>query len=444
MSDIHYPSLPCNALLCRYNEIAMKGRNRLAFETTLIGSLVRTLSPMGSLHVFRERGRIFAIPASGRETFSPADHKIMTTRLPWIPGLASASPGFLIKPDLEAAEDLLDRTFETVYHAACDAFPGGTPIPFRVRVNRSDKTFPMVATEIECRLADRLLPKYPRLSVDLKKPSLCVELEIRRRRAFFSYQRIAGPGGLPAGTGGRALALLSGGIDSPVACYQVMRRGCTLDFLTFHSEPYTPPALITKVAELARILNRYQPPGRLLAVNLLPVQRAIRDACANRFRTVLYRRFMIRIATEIANDLKAEALITGDNMGQVASQTLPNLTVISAASPMLILRPLLAAEKRETMMFAERIGTYEVSIQQVPDSCTVFAPQNPATVSFVPQIEREERFLSVPELVHECLGLTTEVDIDTGESRPWEREPTSGGPESVSREDHFDEASPEA
>lgn len=410
----------CDALLCRYSEIATKGRNRVAFENRLVEALRRALRAVGPVRVIRERGRIFFQPGGGRDAFGAAEVAEMRRVLPFVSGLASASPGFLTAPDLGAIEEAVDRTFPAAYEAAAAAVPEGQPIPYAMEVRRSDKAYPMVSSDIERHFADRLLDRYPRLAVNLRAPLLAVELEIRRERAFLSYERIAGPGGLPPGTGGSVLAMLSGGIDSPVACYLMMKRGCLVDYVTFHSEPYTPPELLLKVGRIAQLLNRFQMGGRLAAVNLLEAQKAVRDVCESRYRTVLYRRFMVRIGAVLARWFGARALVTGDSIGQVASQTLDNLGVISAAAPILILRPLLAFDKNETIAIARRIGTLAESEREVPDSCTVFAPPDPATAARLHKVAAQESRLDVDGLLRACLAATVRVDLATFERVPME------------------------
>lgn len=423
----YFPDLRCNGVLCRYGEIAIKGRNRGAFENRLQEGLRRALRRLGRIRILSERGRLFLCPFDAGECFSPDDIEEMRRVLPFVNGLSSASPGILVEPDLRAIERVVDETFPSVYEALVESVPPGQHLTYAMEVRRADKRFPMKSAEVEIHFAERLLDRFPRLQVDLKRAQLQVEVEIRPERAFVSYERIAGPGGLPSGSGGRVLALLSGGIDSPVACYQMMRRGCLVDFVTFHSSPYTPPESIIKVARLASLLNRFQPPGRLIAVNLLTAQKAVRDACRERYRTVLYRRLMVRLASVIAGRLNAGALVTGDNIGQVASQTLENLGVINQASDMLVLRPLLTADKQDTVTLARRIGTLAESEKDVPDSCTVFAPANPATAARRHRVEAQEARLDLEGLLRRCLAETVEVDLETFEQRPLDGwgEPTA-------------------
>jgi thiamine biosynthesis protein ThiI len=324
-----------------------------------------------------------------------------------------------VKPELADIERAVDESFQAVYDVVRADTPEGEPVTYRMRANRNNKKFPLRAVEVEIHFAERLVPRYEGMDVDLKHAKLTVEVDIRHVRAFVCYERIPGPGGLPEGTAGRVLALLSGGIDSPVACYQMMRRGCRVDYVTFHSSPYTPPALIAKVARLAEILNDFQAAGRLYAVNLLPAQRVIRDICTSRFRTILYRRFMVRIANRIADYTQAKALLTGDNLGQVASQTLSNMAVIDEASERMIFRPLVAFDKHETTAIAERIGTMIESAESVADSCTVFAPKDPCTSTTLRRIEEEEARLDVAGLVEECLVGTVRVELGTLAETPW-------------------------
>jgi len=280
---------------------------------------------------------------------------------------------------------------------------------FRIRTRRSDKSFPMTSKEVEIRLATALAERFDkenRLRVDLENADFTLGCEIRRGKAFLFLESFPAPGGLPPGSNASALTLLSGGIDSPVACAMLMKRGCRVDFLTFHSHPYTPERSVEKVRDIAEVLNRLQPKGRLFVCNLAPIQKAVRDNCSPRFRTILYRRFMFRIAEAIAKRNGNSALATGEAVGQVASQTIANLSVINAATSMLVLRPLAGLDKEEIIKTARFIGTFDISTEQVPDSCTVFAPDSPATTSTIEKIEKEEAKLDVNALLAETIEKT--------------------------------------
>jgi thiamine biosynthesis protein ThiI len=414
------PDLACNALACRYNEIATKGANRGFFEGLLVRGIKSHLRGIGRLYSTREKGRIFLFKRDNAP-FSPADLELIRREAPRIAGLSSISPGCLLEPKvtLERIEDAVSASFAAVYAAFCAADPSGGPVRYRMRANRASKWFPMTSNDLEIHITDCLLPLYPRLKVDLKHPDFTLGVDLRLDgRAFIFYERIEGPGGLPASSAGRMLALLSGGIDSPVACHQMMMRGTSLDYVTFHSAPYTPPGLVRKVAGIVDVLNLSQEDGRFYAVNMGEAQKAFRDHCESRLRTILYRRLMVRIAAVIARFRQAEGLVTGENLGQVASQTLPNLSVIGRATTLMILRPLIAWNKQDTMELARQIGTYDLSCEPIPDSCTVFMPDHPATATTVAEIEVEEAKVDLPALLRRCLEETVEVAPGSLETRP--------------------------
>lgn len=412
------PDLPCNAILCRYNEVGTKGRNRSHFIEQLCLALRRQLRELGELRLQLERSRIVILPPTGSEIFTPADLKRLRQIIPGVAGIASVSPGFRVKPDFDTIIATLDTHFETLYQAFRQR-RDNSPSTYAVRVHKSDKTFPISSLDLERHCADRYLPSRSDLNLDLSHPALLIEIEIRHMFAFISYERIDGPGGLPSGSSGQVLALLSGGFDSPVASYRMMRRGCQVDFVTFHSSPYTPPSLLTKVGGIVRQLNLYQRRGRFVAINLLPAQEVIRDLCQGRYRTILYRRLMLRLAAIVARHFHCKALVTGDNIGQVASQTLENLAVINAASDILVLRPLLACDKLDIMRQAESIGTYDLSVEPVPDSCTVFASSDPATRATVAQLRHEEAYLDLPALMRACLLRAEIINALSGNSHPF-------------------------
>ena len=406
--------IPYSALVCRYNEIGTKGKNRGIFEDQLADGLRRAFSAIGELKFKFDHGRIFILPGKG--VFSEDDLRIIRSHAKAVAGLASVSPGFLVKPDLASIEEIVLRYFPEVYRQyVASPHPAMT---YAMRSRRCDKGFPMTCSEMERYFAEKLLPAHPGLSIDLKHAELLVEVDIRFTQAFIDFERIPGPGGLPSGSGGHVLALLSGGIDSPVACYEMMRRGCTVDFITFNSTPYTPPAYITKVTGIARHLNQFQKRGRLVSVNLLAAQKEIRDKCQSRFRTVLYRRFMMRIASQVAKIFGDKALVTGENLGQVASQTLENMGVISQSVPDMILRPLLTFDKLDTIGIAREIGTYELSIEEVPDSCTVFAPPDPTTAAQLEAVLKNEELLDIPGLVRTCLEQSIRINPNTLHEHP--------------------------
>jgi thiamine biosynthesis protein ThiI len=380
-----------NAILCRYGEIALKGQNRSRFESCLADNLRRLLREIDGLVARRVRGRLWLGKAAGAP-FAPWELARVQEQLPKAFGLTSFSPGIRVPPALAEIQAAVVAAMPEVVAPLLAARPDRAPLRFRVRTTRSWKEFPLDSRAVNIALAESLAdqPYADRLAVDLDHAELTIGCDLRPEFAFVFFSTQVGPGGLPVGCHPPALALLSGGIDSPVASLLTMRRGCPVDFITFHSAPYTPPETLDKVERIAAFLNAYQPARRLFACNLAPLQVLIRDHCAERFRTVLYRRMMMRIATAIARRNRNGALVTGESLGQVASQTLVNLDTINAATDLLVLRPLLGMDKTEAIDLARRFGTFASSCEPVPDSCTVFSPASPATSARRPVIEREE------------------------------------------------------
>lgn len=424
-----------DALLLRYDEIAMKGRNRSRFERLLVRRARAQVDELAALTFERERGRIWALRAGGGALGAQVLHAVRDNAHR-VFGLSSISPGVRVEPSLEALDGCVDRVFPVLYQRCAAQLAEDAPVRYAMRMRRHGGGFGMKSQAVEIHVADRLLAKYPRLKVDLADPDLRLEVEVRPGRAFLSWERVPGPGGLPVGCSGTALALVSGGIDSPVACRQMMKRGCRLHYVTFHSAPYTPPETVEKVARLVRVLNRYQDPGRLFAVNLLPFQKRVRDHCQEKFRTLMYRRMMMRIACWIADRMHAGSLVTGDCLGQVASQTLRNLNTVERAADRLVLRPLISFDKKESIAIARGTGTLDISNENVPDSCTVFAPASPATGAHPHQLEHEEQRLLAAwaaerrgddtdkeddflMLMQACFRESAEIDVESGRESPF-------------------------
>jgi thiamine biosynthesis protein ThiI len=403
-----------NTILCRYSEIATKGRNRRQFEEMLAQNLTAQLKEMSDFKVVRERGRMY-LKSKRADGFSDHDLMVLKRNIRRVFGIASVSPALETRPELSEIETAVDALFEPAYANSTRERARSNGLRYAMRARRSDKNFPMSSHDVEVYFAEKLLAKHSDLTVDLTNPELCVQVEIRKDLALVSLENYEGPGGLPSGCGGKVLTLLSGGIDSPVAAYQIMRRGSRSLFVTFHSSPYTPDATLQKVTALARRLRDFQLYGRLFAVNLLVAQKQIRDACDPRLRTVLYRRLMLRVAETIARRFGARALVTGDNLGQVASQTMENIDVINCVTDVPVFRPVLTFDKVDTMRIAREIDTYDISKVETPDSCTVFAPRRPATTSKRDQVEHQEKRLPYNDIVQDILdNYIEEVDLDNG------------------------------
>jgi tRNA uracil 4-sulfurtransferase len=366
-----------NAIICRYHEIAIKGNNRNMFEKQMVTNLRYLLRDIDNLKVAKIRGRIWVQHRESIE-FNEQELEIIKAQLPKAFGLETFSPVIMCRPDIDELKQTVINSCKTVFDKA---FSKNKIVTFRVRARRSDKNFPLSSKAIEIALAETpgAYYKEDQLRVNLDSADVTIGCEVRNEFAFIFYDSYRGPGGLPVGSNSPVLALLSGGIDSPVACYMLMKRGSRVDYLTFHSAPYTPDETIDKVKRVTALINQFQKPGILHICNLAPIQKAIRDKCRPEMRTVLYRRMMLRISETVARKNHRFALLTGEAVGQVASQTVINMSTINAATDMLVLRPLVGMDKNEVIQIARNIGTFDTCAEQVPDSCTVFAPSSPAT-----------------------------------------------------------------
>ena len=386
------------SIVCRYHEIATKGHNRSMFENKLITNMriLCEYDGIAGLVFQRIRGRIF-IRKLKNGVFSSGELEKVKDVLSRSFGLESFSPVIECEPDINRILDVIGESAKETFE---EKLKTCSVVQFRTRARRSDKTFPLRSKEIEIEAATRLQEIFgEKIKVNLDHPEVSIGVEVRDKIALVYYETFKGPGGLPVGTNSHVLALLSGGIDSPVACHMTMKRGCHVDFLTFQSFPYTPMESVDKVKRLASVLNRYQKKGRLYSCNISELQKLIRDNCNPRYRTILYRRQMMRIAEKICRFQKLNAIVTGESVGQVASQTIVNLSIINDATRMLILRPLAGLDKLESIERAEKIGTYNISIEALPDSCTVFAPPSPAVAAKFYLVEEEEK--KIPDLEEE-------------------------------------------
>ncbi len=396
-----------NAIICRYHEIAIKGHNRNMFEQKMVDNIRYLLRRVENIQVKKVRGRIW-VQRKEMAPFTAEDMAEIHARMKMAFGLESYSPAIMTPPDIEALKNAVKNSAEPYFS---EQFAKHRVVSFRIRASRSDKEFPMRSKDIEITLATLVGEMFAedRLQINLDEAMVTVGCEVRREFAIIFYRSYSCPGGLPVGSSSPVLALLSGGIDSPVACYMMMRRGCPIDYITYHSAPYTPPETTDKVRKMGALLNELQRPGKLFSCNLAEIQKAIRDNCRPDFRTVLYRRMMLRIAAKIAAKNGNRALLTGESVGQVASQTIINMSVINEATEMLVLRPLVGIDKNETIRMAREIGTMDLSNVQVPDSCTVFAPPSPATAAPLYKVLEEEKRLGDWEAILDQIVATAEV-----------------------------------
>lgn len=395
-------------ILVRYGELGLKGKNRQQFIKTLARNIRRQLkSDLGeAMTVTQEQGRLFIV-LDGRKADDcyPSLDRVF--------GISSYSPVRTAPLDEDA-----------IIQAAIDEMKAVATAdqPFRITAKRANKRFPIPSMDLQLRVAERLLAEMPHLTPNLTDYALELRIEVRADAAYLFVDKRPGLGGLPTGTGGRALFLLSGGIDSPVAGWSIMRRGVVAEAVHFHSYPYTSVEAEEKVLQLAERLAAYT--GHVI-VHLVPftrIQEDIGQHCHDNLRITLMRRFMLRIAEQIAEARRANALITGDNLGQVASQTIESLRAINAVTTLPILRPLIAMDKIEIIRQAEDIDTYETSILPYEDCCTVFVPKEPKTRPSTAACEREERHLSVEELVQDAVAHTDMV-VCYGDGRARIRKP---------------------
>ncbi|MBI4603623.1 MAG: tRNA 4-thiouridine(8) synthase ThiI [Planctomycetes bacterium] len=355
-------------LIVHYNEIALKGRNRRWFEDILARNMRLALGSGSGFKVEKLYGRLAVGVGPG------ADWRCAAARLARVFGIAYMVPVVIAEPTLEALEAAAAEAVEG------ERAGGREPPTFGVRCKRATKDYPFTSADVQCRVGARIQAAAG-WRVHLDAPDVPVVVEDLNMLAFLGFGRVEGPGGLPTGASGRVACLLSGGIDSPVAAYQILRRGATAVYVHFHSFPHTGIESQEKARDLAEMV---QPPGhrsRLWKVPFAELQRRIVTEAPAALRVVLYRRFMVRTAEAIARREGALALVTGENLGQVASQTLENLHTIDGAVSMPVLRPLIGLDKREIIDLARRIGTYEASIEPHGDCCSFLMPPNPATRS---------------------------------------------------------------
>ena len=371
-------------ILIRYHEVALKKGNRPYFVELLKKNLTSSVRGLGLKEVRKLQARLLLLLSNN------VDKEEVRRRVAAVFGVANFSFVERTPVDLKI---LKSRILESLNGRHFNSF--------RVETKRGDKTFPFTSTEIN-REVGAAVKEISGARVDLKNAEFVVFIEILSHDAFFGFDKISGPGGLPVGVSGRVVSLISGGIDSPVASYRMMQRGCKLAFVHFHSSPYLDKSSQEKVHELVKILTHHQFSSRLYLIPFGEIQRQIVAAVMRPLRVVLYRRMMIRIADFIASRQRATALVTGESLGQVASQTLQNIAVIEKASTLPILRPLIGMDKQEIVDQARKIGTFEVSVIPDQDCCQLFVPPHPATKAELTEVEEAESQLDLPALTREA------------------------------------------
>ena len=388
------------AFLIKNGDIAIKGKNRYLFENALLAQIRHALKDVeGSFLVTKEQGRMY-VEAQGDYDFEEA-----VEALKRVFGIVGICPVVILEDEgFERLAEEVVRYLGTCY-GECDK-------TFKVHARRARKTYPLQSMEINAQLGGRILERFPGMKVDVHHPELMLYVEIRERIYLYS-DVIPGPGGMPVGTNGKSMLLLSGGIDSPVAGYMVAKRGVKIDAVYFHAPPYTSERAKQKVVDLAKKIARYTGPIRLHVINFTDIQMYIYDRCPHDELTIIMRRYMMRIAQKIAEDTGCLALITGESIGQVASQTVPSLAATNDVCTLPVFRPLIAFDKEDIVTIAKKIDTYETSILPYEDCCTTFVAKHPVTKPQVDRIRRSELLLSekIEEMVEEALSAREVLEI---------------------------------
>ena len=387
-----------NILIVKYGEIGVKGKNRYIFENKLIKIVKNILKPIGKFNVYKEYGRIYV-------DLDGYDYEEVVEEVKKVFGIVGVCPAVRAEKDYnllkELALKMLEEKIEQGYKS------------FKVDSRRGDKDFKLTSQEMSLDIGGYLVSQVKdKIAVDVRNPEVKIHCELRQNHVMVYSDTIPGYGGLPLGTNGRAMSLLSGGIDSPVASWMVAKRGMELECIHFHSYPFTSEKSQEKVRDLAQILAKYCGRVRLHKVNMLEIQKSIGLNCKDEEMTIISRRFMMRIAERVAESRHCDALVTGESIGQVASQTIQGLTCTNASVKMPVFRPLIAMDKTEIIEVAQKIGTFETSILPEEDCCTVFSPKKPVTKPKLDRIEKSENKLDVEKLIQDAIDNIEVEDIE--------------------------------
>ena len=382
--------------LIKYAEIGIKGKNRYMFEDALIRQMKFAVKEVGDFVIWKESGRIFLKAAEGCDF----DQDEVIEALKRVFGISHICP--MVMHD--------NKEFDNVVKAVIDYWKdcyGEQELTFKAVVRRADKKFPMSSMPFAAQLGHELLQVYKNIKVDVRTPDVMLNVEIRDKVYIYS-EEIMGPGVMPVGTNGKAMLLLSGGIDSPVAGYMISKRGVRLDATYFHAPPYTSERAKEKVVELARLVAKYSGPIDLHVINFTDIQMAIYENCPHDELTIIMRRYMMQMAETIAKNNNGLALITGESLGQVASQTIQSLSVTNEVCTLPVFRPCIGLDKQEIVEISEKIGTFETSILPYEDCCTIFVAKHPVTKPNLNVIKRSERKLE--GIIEELLEKAYETD----------------------------------
>lgn len=387
------------AFLIKYAEIGLKGKNRYLFENALRDRIARVLKSLGKYTVYKEQGRIFVKCPDGYDYDETVD------ALQRVFGISSICPVVIIE----------DSDWDSLTQGVGDYVEAMYPdkdFTFKVVAKRADKTYPLTSPEICSEMGAYLLDRFSNLKVDVHKPSVRISVEVREQAYVYSIV-IPGPGGMPVGSCGKAMLLLSGGIDSPVAGYMISKRGVSLSAVYFHAPPYTSERAKQKVVDLAKGLAKYTGRIKLYVVNFTDIQLEIYEKCPHDELTIIMRRYMMRIAERLAIEEECLGLVTGESIGQVASQTMQSLASTNEVCSMPVYRPLIAFDKKDIVEISKKIDTYETSIQPFEDCCTIFVAKHPVTKPRLKAIRISERKLeeSIDELVETAIEAVEVIDV---------------------------------
>ena len=387
-----------NIFIVRCGEVALKGMNKPYFEKMLVNRIKKLLKKFDNVEACRQEGLIF-VRADKKH-----DPEMIIGEISKVFGVASISPALECESELNSIGDAAVALMMGLIEKKGIR-------TFKVDAKRADKNFPVKSPEIARIIGAKVLVGCKVLKVDVHNPDCVLFVDLRRDKSYVFEQKISGFGGLPLGTNGKGMVLLSGGIDSPVAAWMMAKRGMLIEAVHFHSYPYTSERAQEKVEDLARIIAQYCGRFKMNVINLLPIQEQIVENCPEEETTILVRRFMMRIAEKIAQKSDCSMLITGENLGQVASQTAEALVVTDATVNMPVMRPLIALDKVDIISKAKEIGTFETSIMPYEDCCTVFLPKHPATKPKLEKILESESKLDVDALVEAAVAKTEVIDI---------------------------------
>lgn len=394
-----------NIIIIHYAEIALKGENRRNFEKKLIENISRALRDLKYEKIERISGRILIVLDSKNK------QEYFKNVLNHIFGISHFSFGREISADLEEIKKTLAEMLKKEISLRLAEKKAAKT--FRITARRAEKNFPLTSEQINYKAGEYIFEKSDLgLKVNLKNPDINCFIEIVGGKALLYFDKIKGLGGLPIGASGKVLSLISSGFDSPVAAWHLAKRGARVDFIHFHSYPRTSKASINNVKNLIKILDQHQFNSTLYLAPLLDIQREIFAKCEERLRIILYRRFMFRIAEALARKIGAVALVTGESLGQVASQTLENIGVVNNAVSIPIFRPFIGTDKIEIIDEAKKIGTYEFSSQPYEDCCSLFTPRHPATKARLQDVEFEESKLDTEKLIKEAIEKIEKIESD--------------------------------